>query len=311
MTTDNATSGSIHVLINSISSQFEAIGCGETIGILAYARAGRHFDLRHTFVLPARRGRGVAGALVAAALDAIRSAGGTVTPSCNFVSGFLRDHPEYDDLRASTPVRPGPAPWTCGLPGITRESLGAVFDVEVEQIVTHRLRLRPWMLSDTDSAFSIFAAEVVDRWMRPTIGQVEDKPSMRRLLQRWIAQADQLRRPEGRWAVELVDSGALVGGVALLETTWSGTRRHLISGALATQAVGRGLAAEAGHAVIQSAFQLSETAAIHGLVHPANRRGAATFERIGMTRAPGVQHYRGLAMHLYGIERGHLERPRR
>ena len=150
------SNGSVHVLINSISSQFEAIECGETIGILAYARAGRHFDLRHTFVLPARRGRGVAGALVAAALDAIRSAGGTVTPSCNFVSAFLRDHPEYEDLRESTPFRPGPEATTRGLPSITNESPVALVDVEVEQIVTNRLRLRPWMLSDTASALSIF-----------------------------------------------------------------------------------------------------------------------------------------------------------
>jgi len=266
-----ASNDSVHVLINSISSQFEAIGCGETIGILAYARAGRHFDLRHTFVLPARRGRGVAGALVAAALDAIRSAGGTVTPSCSFVSAFLRDHPEYEDLRASTPLRPGPAPRGRGLPPITSESVVGVFDVEVEQIVSNRLRLRPWMLSDTDSALSIFGDEVVDRWMRPTTEKVEDQPSMRRLLHSWIAQADQLRHPQGRWAVELVDSGALVGEIALLETTWSGTRRLLISGALATQAVGQGLAAEAGHALIQYAFQLSETAAVYGLVDPLGR----------------------------------------
>ncbi|WP_165554421.1 GNAT family N-acetyltransferase [Kribbella capetownensis] len=296
--TQSASNDSVHVLINSISSQFEAVGCGETIGILAYARAGRHFDLRHTFVLPERRGRGVAGGLVAAALDAIRSAGGTVTSSCSFVSAFLRDHPAYDDLRTSAPLRPRP-PRRHGRPPIAGESA-----IAVEQIVSNRLRLRPWMLSDTGSALSVYGDEAVDCLMRPATGKVEDQRSMTRLLDSWIAQADQLRHPQGRWAVELVDSGALVGGVALLELTWSGTRRLLISGALAPQAVGQGLAAEAGQAVIQYAFQLTGATAIHGLVLPGNRRGAATFERIGMTRAPGVQHYRGLAMHLYGIERG-------
>ncbi len=118
---------SVPVLINSISSQFEAIGRGEAIGILAYARAGRHFDLRRTFVLPAKRGRGVAGALVAAALDAIRSAGGTVTPSCSFVSAFLRDHPEYEDLRASTPRRPGPVATSRGFPSITNADVARLY----------------------------------------------------------------------------------------------------------------------------------------------------------------------------------------
>ena len=111
MTTDNAPRNPVHVLINSISSQFEAVEGGETIGILAYARSGRHFDLRYTFVLPSRRRRGVAGALVAAALDAIRSADGTVTPSCGFVSAFIRAHAEYEDLSLyAPPSRSGALP---------------------------------------------------------------------------------------------------------------------------------------------------------------------------------------------------------
>lgn len=127
MTTDNAPTDSmptrrprgsascaqdsVHVLINSISSQFEAVAGGETIGILAYARSGRHFDLRYTFVLPSRRRRGVASALVAAALDAIRSADGTVTPSCGFVSAFIRAHAEHEDLSLhAPPSRSGASP---------------------------------------------------------------------------------------------------------------------------------------------------------------------------------------------------------
>ncbi|MEU4292501.1 N-acetyltransferase [Kribbella sp. NPDC026596] len=111
MTTDNAPRDSVNVLINSISSQFEAVAGGETIGILAYARSGRHFDLRYTFVLPSRRSRGVAGALLAAALDAIRSADGTVTPSCGFVSAFIRAHAEYEDLILyASPSRSGALP---------------------------------------------------------------------------------------------------------------------------------------------------------------------------------------------------------
>lgn len=94
----------VHVLINSISSQFEAVSGGETIGILAYARSGRHFDLCYTFVLPSRRTKGVASALVTAALDAIRSANGTVTPSCRFVRAFVRAHAEYKDLCLQRPL---------------------------------------------------------------------------------------------------------------------------------------------------------------------------------------------------------------
>ena len=53
----------------------------------------------HTEVLPAYEGQGVAGALVRAALDDVRASGRMVLAVCPYVDGWIRRHPDYDDLR--------------------------------------------------------------------------------------------------------------------------------------------------------------------------------------------------------------------
>jgi len=66
---------------------------------LRYAeRDALTLDFHHTFVPPARRGGGVAGALAAYALDWARASGRKVVPSCPYVAAYLRRHPEYADL---------------------------------------------------------------------------------------------------------------------------------------------------------------------------------------------------------------------
>ena len=58
----------------------------------------RTLDFHHTYVPGELRGQGVAGKLVAGALDLARAQGYSVTPTCSYVQGFLQKHPEYADL---------------------------------------------------------------------------------------------------------------------------------------------------------------------------------------------------------------------
>jgi predicted GNAT family acetyltransferase len=51
-------------------------------------------------------GSGVGSALVAGALDDIRSRGLRVVPLCPFVAAFIRRHSEYADLVARDPATP-------------------------------------------------------------------------------------------------------------------------------------------------------------------------------------------------------------
>jgi hypothetical protein len=56
--------------------------------------------LRHTGVPPALEGRGIAAALVAAALAHARAQGWLVRPACSYVRAYMRRHPETQDLLA-------------------------------------------------------------------------------------------------------------------------------------------------------------------------------------------------------------------
>jgi len=58
------------------------------------------WEFHHTVTHPAHRGQGLAAEIVTAALDDVRARGGRVVPTCWYVEGFIRDHPEYEDLRA-------------------------------------------------------------------------------------------------------------------------------------------------------------------------------------------------------------------
>jgi predicted GNAT family acetyltransferase len=67
---------------------------------LTYTRPDDHtLDLRRTFTPPLARGKGVAGALVEAALEYARASDRKVIPSCPYVAAYLDKHPEHADLR--------------------------------------------------------------------------------------------------------------------------------------------------------------------------------------------------------------------
>ncbi len=64
----------------------------------AYRLGDGVVTLFHTEVPRALQGRGVAAALVAAALDWARGQGLKVRPSCSYVAIYMRRHPETQDL---------------------------------------------------------------------------------------------------------------------------------------------------------------------------------------------------------------------
>lgn len=58
-------------------------------------------ELVHTEVKPEFEGQGFASQIATFALDDARKRGLKVVPSCSYIRGFLRKHPEYADLVAS------------------------------------------------------------------------------------------------------------------------------------------------------------------------------------------------------------------
>ena len=67
---------------------------------LDYEQAGNILVITHTLVPAAIRGRGIAGELVRAALEFVRTQGLRVRPACSYSDAWMRRHPGYDDLRA-------------------------------------------------------------------------------------------------------------------------------------------------------------------------------------------------------------------
>lgn len=81
-------------------NRFEILVDGVVAGHADYTVVGGVRDFDHTVTDPAFRGQGVAGTLVAAALDATRAEGVTIATSCSYVEKFVAQHPEYRDLLA-------------------------------------------------------------------------------------------------------------------------------------------------------------------------------------------------------------------
>ena len=87
----------IDVHDNPAESRFETMIDGAT-AVAEYRLADGRITFTHTVVPQALEGRGVGSALVRAALAAARERGLKVVPRCSFVAGYMRRHPETQDL---------------------------------------------------------------------------------------------------------------------------------------------------------------------------------------------------------------------
>ncbi len=65
---------------------------------LVYRQQDGRMVIDHTGVPEAIGGRGVAAALVRAALDYARSEGLRVVPQCSYSAAYIQRHPEYADM---------------------------------------------------------------------------------------------------------------------------------------------------------------------------------------------------------------------
>lgn len=161
------------------------------------------------------------------------------------------------------------------------------------QLVTDRLVLRPWQVDDAQAALRSYGDAGIARWLSPTMDQVRDEGGMRVVLQQWIAEDARMLTPAGRWAIELRDSGELIGGATLLplhpddeyEMGWQLERAHW----------GNGYATEAGMALAQWAFGQGLEQVI-ALVRPANARAEATVRRLGMEWVGETEKYHHLRL---------------
>lgn len=94
-----AMSTPIEVVHNAAASRFEARIEGHLCRA-DYRVDGGMMRIFHTEVAPSLEGRGIAAALVRAALDYAAANGLKVVPQCSYVRAYLRRHPEAQGLLA-------------------------------------------------------------------------------------------------------------------------------------------------------------------------------------------------------------------
>lgn len=84
---------------NAAARRFEA-SVDDALARVDYQLAGGVMRIYHTEVPPALEGRGIAGAMVKAALAHARVEGLRVEPACSYVRAYMKRHPETQDLLA-------------------------------------------------------------------------------------------------------------------------------------------------------------------------------------------------------------------
>jgi predicted GNAT family acetyltransferase len=87
------------VVNNPDRSRYEISIDGELAGVAVYELGENSIDFTHTQVETDSRERGLGGNLVQHALDDVRSASSArVIATCPFVTRWISEHPDYQDL---------------------------------------------------------------------------------------------------------------------------------------------------------------------------------------------------------------------
>ena len=85
---------------NPAAHRFELRVAGTVAAYAEYNVLAHALLFTHTEVLPEFEGAGHGSRLARFALDDVRSRGLKAIPVCQFIAGYIRRHPEYQDLVA-------------------------------------------------------------------------------------------------------------------------------------------------------------------------------------------------------------------
>jgi len=152
----------------------------------------------------------------------------------------------------------------------------------VPVLTTARLTLRGFRESDLDAYAAIQADPEVMRHLG--VGAAAGKPRTRD--ESWTGMALMMGqwalKGYGSFALEETASGRLVGRAGILHL--AGWPEPELAYALAREAWGRGLAAEACRAILPWAFRATGAERIVSYVRPGNERSARLLARLGAVR---------------------------
>jgi len=172
-------------------------------------------------------------------------------------------------------------------------------------LTTERLRVRHWTVADAQAALATYGVADVTGWLTPATDRIGDLPAMRAVLQAWVEAQPNLPPPRGRWAIERLADGAVVGGLAIRLLPPYQVDLE-ISFQLRPEEWGNGYAAEAAKALIQWAFT-QNVDELFAVAIPNNTRAIATTERLGMEWVGETTKYYDRTLQVYRIRPSDLD----
>jgi RimJ/RimL family protein N-acetyltransferase len=166
-------------------------------------------------------------------------------------------------------------------------------------LTTDRLRVRHWRVDDAEAALATYGVADVTGWLTPSTDRIGDPRAMRSVLQAWEEVQPNLLPPLGRWAIERLTDGAVVGGLAI--RLLPPDQKDLeISFQLRPEEWGKGYATEAAGALIRWAFA-QDAEELFAVALPHNTRAIATIERLGMEWVGETTKYYDRTLQVYRI----------
>ena len=84
---------------NETGNRFE-LEIDGAIAFVTYRKSPGAITLEHTEVPPELGGKGVGSKIARATLDAVRAQGRKLTVECEFIQGFMKKNPGFNDLLA-------------------------------------------------------------------------------------------------------------------------------------------------------------------------------------------------------------------
>lgn len=167
-----------------------------------------------------------------------------------------------------------------------------------ELLRTHRLLVRDWSAADAEAALQLYGHDTVNSWLHQ-LDRVVDSDPTQALLQSWAEEQREMGPGTGRWALALLDGGAVVGGISLLPMPVPEADVE-IECQLKPEYWGRGYITEAVRALARWAFEHS-LVELFALVPPDNARAAAAARRIGMEWVGESDKYHGTHLQVFRL----------
>jgi RimJ/RimL family protein N-acetyltransferase len=175
-------------------------------------------------------------------------------------------------------------------------------ELETPVFRTDRLVVRLWTRADADRHFDMYARADVARWLGSVPRPLESRAESVARIERWASRARDDSR-FGVWAVEVADTGVVVGTVLLVPIPLTGEESPRppeqggdveVGWHLHPDSWGNGYATEAAQGALSKAWSagLHEVVAV---VYADNHRSLRVCQRLGMEPT-------GLSQKWYGVE---------